>query len=355
MRLLGLIFDNLGLKTLALCMAWAVWFMVSQSLTDEKTVPLRLEIAVDDSNQFEATPVPADLTTVTVTVAGPVRLVEDFERMATSSVAMIHVGRENYPPDEERQAVFRLEDVEIRQLADFPALRVTAMDPKEIRLNVERMEMREVPVGRPAVPKTVGTASVRVVTWDTVVKIRASANNLRTQLATLKTSVDAAALKQAAESIGDAPSITVPVDLTLDPDQAKLFTLVDRDEITVRLELRHVEIGTFAVPVRILRRAGRASTSLGNVHFSPGNDMDMRLSGIYEKGEDGAPPTLRLTLEGSPAAIAAVDPERLIAFVLEDDMSADDEISNLPVHVAGLPVGVRLKPQPLTLSVERDR
>ena len=359
MKLLGLIFDNAGLKVLALGMAWAMWFMVSQSLSGDVTVVMNLEIQVDESGAVRATataPEPPN-PQVSITITGPARSVADFDRVAGREPAVIQVGQQHYPQDMEKTAVFRLEDLKIPDLADFPGLRATSMEPHEIRVNVERMEVRDIQVERPEIRDRSGSVDVRIVTWDTVVKVRASAKDLPKRLAALRTSVDPRTLLQLAGSIGEEPSINEEVPLTIDPTQADLFELVDRSEIKVRLELRQIDESEFVVPVRIFRGGFGPDTDDREVHFSPGNAVDVRLQGIYDEGVGGNPPSLRLTLAGSPAAIAAVDPALLIAFVLADEMPSDDTLAtlaNLPVHVAGLPVGVRLT-QPITLSVERDR
>lgn len=356
MRLIGLLFDNAGLKLLALGMAWAMWFMVSQSLSGDKTLNVRLDIRVDDAGSVRASitdPEPP-IETVAINFAGPARVVADFSNVANRAKAIIRVGPQHYPQDMEKTAVFRLDDVEIPDLADFPGLRAIRMEPHEIRVNVERMEVRDIQVMRPEIRDRSGSVDVRIVTWDTVVKVRASAKDLPKRLAALRTSVDPQTLLQLAGSIGEAPIITEEVPLTVAPEQAGLFELVDRTEIKVRLELRQIDESTFVVPVRIFRTDDGPNTDTREVRFSPGNAVDVRLQDIYEASVDGAPPTLRLVLAGSPAAIAAVDPAQLKAFVLADEMPVDDTLANLPVHVAGLPVGVRLK-QPITLSVERDR
>jgi hypothetical protein len=354
-KLLGLVFDNFGLKVLALGMAWAVWFMVSQSLSDEQPVAMQLRISVDDASAVKAALIdpPAPLTTVTITVAGPAREVEVFQSVASRAEAIIQVGREYYPTDMEKQAEFRLEDVQVPNLADFPGLRAVAMDPKVIRLNVERMEERDnVPVERPLLPELLSeTVVTRIVTWDTVAHIRASAKHLAKRLASIETSVDPQVLLQLAGSLGDAPVITEEVPLVIDPLQAPLFELVEPKRLTVRLELRQMEDEAFTVPVRILYDAVESEPR--RLRFSQGNDLDPVLRDIYQPGVDGAPPTLRLVLEGSPANLASVDPAELVVFVLAGDVPADEVLANVRIRIAGLPLGVRIK-QPITLAVERE-
>lgn len=356
MKLGGLLLDNLGLKILAIGMAWAVWFMVSQGLSDDKPVPLQLDVRVDDESAVRATLLDptGNPAIVTITVAGPVRSVADFQRVSAGTKAVIQVGPQHHPQDMEKQAVFRLEDLKIPDLADFPGLRVTEMEPNEIRVNVERMEVQDKPVMRPECRDRYGSLDVRVVNWDTVVKIRASAKHLPKQLATIRTSVDDKVLGQLANSIGEEAFISEEVALTVDPIQAGLFQLVDRDRINVRIELRQTETGTFPVPVHIYQQVDGTDPRLRHLRFSPGNALDDRLKDIFVPGENGAAPMLNLVLEGSPATIAAVDPEAIKAFVMADEMPEGELIAFLPVHVAGLPGGVRLK-QPIALTVEGDR
>jgi len=228
------------------------------------------------------------------------------------------------------------------------------MEPNEIRVNVEKMEVRDRPVMRPECRDRYGSLVVRVVNWDTVVKIRASAKHLPKQLATIRTRVDDKVLGQLASSIGEEAFISEEVALTVDESQAGLFELVDKDRINVRIELRQTETGTFPVPVHIYQQVDGAELRLRHVRFSPGNALDDRLKGVFVQGEDGAPPTLNLVLEGSPATIAAVDPATIKAFVLADEMPDGELIALLTVHVAGLPGGVRLK-QPIALTVEGER
>jgi hypothetical protein len=353
MKLLGLIFDNAGLKILAFGMAWAVWFMVSQSLSADRPVPMQLRIEYDrDAVLATHKDAAGTGSTITITVAGPASAVGDFERVAARTEAILRVGPEHHPQEPEEQAVFSLDDLEIPDLANFPGLRAVKMEPPEIRLNIERMEVQDKPVERPVITETPSSVDVRIVTWDTVVKIRASAKHLAQRLAKIRTSVDPEVLRQLAASVGEAPSITEEVELTVDPGQRPLFELVGQERISVRLELRQNQEATFTVPVRILRAADTDAAGDRPLRFSPGNDVDVRLQDVYIPGEDGAPPQLRLVLEGSPAAIANVDPAKILAFVLEEEMPTEDVLANLVVHVSGLPGGVRVKFE-ITLAVER--
>ena len=61
----------------------------------------------------------------------------------------------------------------------------------------------------------------------------------------------------------------------------------------------------------------------------------------WTPGVDGADPTIKLRLVGSPRAIGKIVQEDLLVFVLGTDMPSDADIANLPVRVSGLPVGVR--------------
>jgi len=353
MRLLGLVFDNFGLKVLALCMAWAVWFMASESLQDEATVPMVVRTEIQSADGLIVAQPVEGYQSVKVRVEGPQGAVADFERV--DPVVIVRVKPEqfpDFPTETEKKVDFVLDDVVLPQVSEFPGLRAVEMEPKVIRVNVQRMEVRETPVELTDVPPLVGTVAVRVTRYDSMVKIKATANDLQKRLSPIRASIDVDLLRQMANNLGEEPSSNEEVDLTVDPAQAEMFELVDRDRIRARLELSQIGEGSVDVPVRILGRVD------GSPHrrlvFSPSNELAEALQGIYTTGVDGGPPRLLLALQGSPAAIAAVVPARVIAFVLESEMPADQTLANLPLHVSGLPPGVRLK-LALTLAVEGDR
>lgn len=357
MRLLGLVFDNFGLKVLALGMAWAVWFMVTQSLNDVKPARIALDLRVADPSAVSVTltdpPELASSPAVTIRVSGPARTVADFLRVSPDLAARFEIGPDLYPADNEDYRELSLEDLVIPGLDDFPALRAVDMQPEQIRVRIERMEVRDTPVKKPDF-EAPGTVEVKVVTWDTMVKARASAKHFAQRLASIRTTIDSSKLETMAAALGEAPSRTDDVALTIDPIQASLFELVDRDHITARIELRQLESAAVTVPLQIFRVADDTAHEDRPLRFSPLNAVDPRLEGIYEPGADGAPPRLQLVLEGSPGAIAAVDPAQIKVFVLADEMPADKVLDTLTVHIAGLPAGIRVRTQ-IALQVERER
>ncbi len=354
MKLLGVFVDNLGLKLLALVMAWAIWYSVRSGLEEEADVTLRVRVEQAGDDLRAA----ATIDTVSVTVSGPKGDVAalsgrtDLDAVARVVPEYLREGQLDDTRD------FGRDELEFRWLPADGAVYVTDMRPAKVRVKLHRMAVRNVPVEQPQVPTSAaGTVSVKVLRWDNVASIRAPESELR-NITALRTFVPPERLQQIAGSLGDAPSITEDVRLDVDPSQAGRFEFTDRSVLTVKLELRRVEEGELVLPVRIYGSPPPSGTVRRRLRFSPANELDQRLRGVFQPDPDGGPPRLRIDVEGTPAALeaarAAASEGRLHAFVLEDDVPAGEDVFNLQVHVADLPVGVRPARQ-ILLAVEVER
>ena len=142
MRLFGLIFDNFGLKVLALVMAWAVWFMTRESLTEERVIPMAVDVVVQGDDEVEARATPMR---VNVTVTGTARSVAEFEKLA-NPVVIVTVKPEHFPANEEwmRPETFVLDEIQLPDIADPSELRAKSMEPDVIEVRIESIDPEDV-------------------------------------------------------------------------------------------------------------------------------------------------------------------------------------------------------------------
>ncbi len=341
MRLFGLIFDNFGLKVLALVMAWAVWFMTRESLTEERVIWMNIEVVViQGEDQVVAS---ATNRAVNITVTGTARAVADLEKLA-NPVAVLQVKAEHFPPSGqwETTETFKLRDLKLPDLFDSSELRAKTMDPRRIEVRIDRIEVRDFPVEAPPIPAMPGT-DVRIIQTTPTATVRGTLKDLAALNSSIQTSINRDSLVSLMNAMGDDHTIEDRINLDIAPVQQgifKLVELVEPERLSAKVEISNVKTEKFTVPVYIhFTQPTTGDTGRRTLRFSPTNAIE-NTDLEWVDGEGGDPPTMNLVLVGSPLSIKKVDRATLIAFVLADEMPADETVSRLPVHVIGLPVGV---------------
>ena len=339
MRLLGLIFDNLGLKLLALVMAWAVWFMTREGLTEERVIWMDIKVVVvqgEDEVVARATP-----EGVKITVTGTARAVADFDGLV-SPVAVLQVKPEHFPPTGEWNTTetFVLRDLQLPESFDRTALRAKTMDPNVIEVKIDRIEVREFPVEAPPVPTVAGSV-VKILQPTTTATVRGTMANLESLGGSIKTTINRETVVSMVKAMGSEHTTSQRIELDIDPVQQAFFhllELVEPDSLAARVKVSNVVTKGFTVPVRIFYSSVMTADSASRtLRFAPVNLLNEPLN--WNEGEAGGLPTMSLRLRGSPVSMAKVDRTALIAFVIADDMPAED-VAPLKLHVDGLPVGV---------------
>ncbi len=347
MKLIRLIFGDMGLKVLAVAMAWSVWFMVGEGLTATETFLMDVDVRTTGTADIRTRVLDASQR-VTLKISGPQSVVAQL-RAVPEKRARVTVAGELVPPDDpEKQIEFRLADVEIPSLADFPELRATAMTPATVRVLVENMREEEKRVAAPKPPAEINDVQVRVIDTDPTVRVRGPLSVIK-DLTTIETAIDKDQLRSLAEGMGDMVRDRQTIPLRIVPDPAGSYSLVGTEHIEARIELiKLMQRDIPSVPIQILR--------------SPGDQRDLKFSLIntisHPSFELGSPATMTLRVEGVPRLVKALDASTILAFVLAEGVPSIPETSDDPdnpdeetpeadwnavLHVE-LPDGVRLVP-----------
>ena len=340
MKLLGLVFDNFGLKVLALLMAWALWFMARANLTEKVLLDMPVQVVVEEG--ADAWRVRSKVERVTIEVEGPARVVAGLATERQFRAVVTFPAQRPETPEHTTQFTFA--DVSIPELKQFDGARALRMEPESFRVEGQRLVEDVITVPRPEVPTEIGLATVRVLEWDNSVVVRGAQTDLKSLGGWgLRTRVSDEVLLELATGLGALGRLVTQVRLDVDAEQRRqyYFEMTEPRELQVRLELRSIDYREVTLPLQIHYVAAPGGGPRRRIRFSPGNEIGLRE--VYTPGESGAPPTLRITLEGTPGAIAELDESRLRAFVVEDEIPEGQDVYNLPVKVMGLPFGVRLQ------------
>jgi hypothetical protein len=331
---------NWGAKLLSLLLAWGLWYAVREDLEDVREATLTV---------VAEGPEGADLDGVVLTprvaakLKGPRREVEVMASGAHALVAPLSAG--DLAVDQ-HTTVREFRSTDLRPPAPMRpgVVRIVEMDPEVVRVQVRRLETRQIPLAPPEFP---GAKEAQVVVEirrrPEEVLVRGPVEQLRSILE-LRTSVPREQIRRAAESMGDAARTTVTLPLVVDPAQRPFATLLEPRDLEATVDLVRVQEREVTLPLSIyrdedaIRGAGPRRLQFAEINKPCLASRD--------------PPAIQVRLRGSPRALDAVRAETLRAFVLEHELPIEATFGDLRVHTSDLPPGVTLDRDDYAVSVE---
>ena len=344
MKLVRVVFGDPGLKVLSLLLAWALWYIVREDLTETATREATVVVEVEGDGDLSARP---NQRTVTIQASGPRRALEAFRGNLQPRV-VARIRADALESDQyDRKISFSQQELELRDSLGNEDLTIQSMIPATVDVVVFRVEQTRKTVEPPDF-LGIDELDVRVdlKRYTTEAVVRGAANALST-IPRIKTFVSKEQIRSYAAGLRDTLGSTVVFRLNIDPKQAPNIELIEPKELEAQVQLSRVEQHPLEVPLQLYGDVGPSTAG--------GNARRLRFAEINKPHLlAGDPPRVQLVLIGPPAAVERLTPESIRAFVLTSDLPPDQTFGDIPVHIADLPPGVALDRE-YTVSVEEIR
>lgn len=328
MRLARAIFTDVGLLGLAVVFGWTIWYTVREDLIE--TQRTAVQVVIEAEPGLEVTP---RSQVVHVEVQGARRAIDALRGTQTPKVVR-HLTLADLPPDtDETRRDFGKDDFDFKQTLGSGAMAVLEMEPPVISVRVYRVAVTKKTVAPPEFQGAADLGLRHVLQgYTNEATVRGTVSALGT-FREIRTIVSREQLQGFADSLRDSPKTLARLVLEVHPSQRDLFTLVEPQELSARVELSRVAEQEIVVPVRLFADASEKARPARRLQFAELNKPHFVA---------GDPPRVRVLVTGVPSALAALSASKVHAYVLESDLPAEQRNGEVPLHIADMPPGIAL-------------
>lgn len=328
MKLVRAILSDFGLLGLAVVFGWTIWYTVREDLNE--TQRTAVQVVIEAESGLEVTP---RTQTVHIEFQGARRAIDALRATQTPRIVR-HLTLADLPPGaDETRRDFGKDDFDFKQSLGAGALAVLDMDPPVISVKVFRVDVQEKTVAPPEFQGAADLGLKHVLQgYTNTAKVRGAVSVLST-FREIRTIVSRDQLQGFADSLRDSPKTLARLVLEVHPSQKDLFTLVEPQQLSARVELSRVAEQEILVPIRLFTDAGTKTRASRRLQFAELNKPHFVA---------GDPPKVRVLVTGVPSALSALATSKLHAYALESDLPADQRNGEVPVHVADMPPGIAL-------------
>lgn len=329
------LFRDTGVKLLALILAWGLWYVVRADMDEARALTLPVELRPVPGCGIEGE---AQRSHVTVQLRGPRHDVELL--MSGTRPLVVPIRATDLAADQmSGQREIGAEDFDLPEPISPGSVRIEEVRGEPLRVRLWRVESRSVPVRSPEFPGA-DDAGIQVErkSWPPKVLVRGPIDSLNA-LVWIDAHVDRETLRRAVLQMGDEPRMQVSLPLTLPDLEGGGFTLIEPRTVEVQAELVRSGGARLPVPIVLVEDAGTTARTL-------------RLVAAERAYLAGDPPRVILDLRGTPRAVASASAASVRAYVHVGELPADADHGELRIHVSGLPPGVALANENLTVPVE---
>ncbi len=347
MNVRKLLFGDLGVKLIAIVIAWAIWFLVREGLEEsgERTLPVQL--AAPEKYGAE---VVRGFGSVRVKFKGSRGAVTQYDNLPESDrVVRVQVLPDHIPVDAKATTkIFRYDDdlnVLFPELIRTGELRPDSIEPEGgIEVRIWYIDTATKPVAPPEL-EDIGDPEVQVAferLHDPEVTLRARRETM-VNIPSLKTRVTAEAILREVERLGAKPSDIVDVELEIAMNEEfEILAPVGRLEASIRIT--RVSTDTLEVPIRIYYK----TADQPRMAFDSKNEIARK--DVFLPAEGDGDPHLRVSLRGAPGVLKDLDAGAIRAFVLASDWNVENPSEPVKVRFERLPEGVELDAYTLYLT-----
>lgn len=333
-------FAGLGVKLLALLLAWGLWYAVREDLDETRDFEMAVVVRPAPGSTVDGEPLRAR---VAGRVKGPRR---ELDILIPSGKPLTIVTRPEHLTVDQLSGTrdFTASDLVLPEPIRPGTVRIVELEPESVAVRLWRVERREVPLAPPEFPgaEELGV-QVERRRWPTKAVVRAPLEQLGSLLV-LRTAVDRDQLRRLVEAMGDAPRTTVTLPLAIIETPTDRLAIVEPRTLEVTADLaRNAEV-ELTVDLAVFRDAEGDGPLLRIV---PGPAHPWVLNGDR--------PRIVVALRGTPRSLAAVTPKSFRAFLVASEMPPGAERAELRLHTSDLPPGVLLAKEGLTVPVEAVR
>ena len=337
MKIRRLLFGNLLLKLGALVLAFGIWFVVRLTLAGTATAQFSVELQME-TDQYVATILSPNDKRITLHITGVSERTTAFVGLSESQrTATIRIKDDALVEGQNKVPVRINKDQLKFPEALLEGLKIGQMVPAEVVVLVERVETKpKIHVHPPELRgiEDVSDAAFSVAWFPSRIAVHGLSIDLK-KLSEVYPFVSAATLEELKSQLGNQTTQTFSVPLELDTARGwkPEFTLVSPNPLMAKIEVTSEKKALFWIPIHIDYRGAKALKSgvLKFVAEAAGPDNWTSSPGEPE------PPRVRLPFVGPPRQIERfqelVNDGKVIAFVLANDVDAQDGFANLRVRV----------------------
>jgi hypothetical protein len=333
-------FTGLGVKFLALLLAWGLWYAVREDLDETREFELPVVVRPAPGSNVDGEPL---RPRAAGRIKGPRR---ELDLLLPSGRPLAIVTRpEDLTVDQHSGThEYTASDLVLPDTIRAGTVRILDIEPEVFPVRLWRVERREVPLAPPEFPGAEETGvQVERKRWPQKAVVRAPLDQLG-GLLVLRTAVDRDRLRQLVEAMGDAPRTTVTLPLSIIETPTDRLSVVEPRALEVTADLvRNAEVEV-TVDLEVFRDVEGSAPRLRVV-------ADAARPWIAA----GDRPKITLTLRGTPRALAAVSPKSFRAFLVASELPSGAERGELRLHTSDLPSGVVLAKESVTVAVEAAR
>lgn len=336
--MMRLVFGDVGLKVVALLIAWSMWFLVREGLDQDITVKLPVKFETPADILAERV---SGFRAVKVRLRGSRAEVARFRELTDRSVT-VRIDADSFADDlrlAQRTFTYDSPSVVFPGPIQAKVLRVQGYDPPEgIKCTIWRIEEFDRPIETPRIEEGSFGSDAEVKfrrMLQSNARVRGKSEELK-DLRAIPTVITAQALESAWRELGTKSGdvLIVPVQVDKDHQDGSIeFQILDPANgmrAEVRIERTHTE--PFEVPVEIYYK------DAGSRRLRAAEKNKLALPDVYVHGD---PPRLKLELRGDKPTLRALDPASISIHVQAWDWKPENQTEAVQVQIT-LPEGVEL-------------